>query len=76
MNLLAVDLGGTAIKYGLFEHGVLRDPHSFPTPLTYQDMKSSLLKIFNTFCELIPLSGMAMSVPGAVDSKSGNHLRS
>lgn len=71
MNLLAVDLGGTAVKYGLFENGVLNHPGSFPTPSTYAKLKTTLLNLYGHMEKITPLSGLAMSVPGAVDTKYG-----
>ncbi len=71
MSILAADLGGTAIKYGLWEDGSLQHTSSFPTPTTYGEMKSSLLKIYETIDKKTPLTGLALSLPGAVDTENG-----
>lgn len=71
MNILAVDLGGTSTKFGRYEDDLLTDKGSFVTPKTYDEFKCSLLHIFNNFNETKPLDGLALSLPGAVDTTSG-----
>lgn len=68
MTLLAIDIGGTAVKYGIWEQESLRDINSFKTPSTWEEMKSSLRSLFDS---LEGIEGVAISAPGAVDSERG-----
>lgn len=70
MALLAFDIGGTAVKFGLFKHMKLEHRSSFATPATWEEMKDSLLAIKQGF-ESEGLQGVAISSPGAVDSERG-----
>jgi ROK family protein len=70
MALLAFDMGGTAVKYGLFRDRVLEQTNSFPTPATWEEMKKALLTVRNQFSDEL-LEGVAFSSPGSVDSEAG-----
>lgn len=49
MALLAFDIGGTAVKYGLFRDGVLEQTNSFATPATWEEMKKPCLRFAINF---------------------------
>lgn len=68
MTLLAIDIGGTAVKYGVWENKGLKDTNSFKTPDTWEEMKVSLKELFDSFKHI---EGVAVSSPGAVDSEKG-----
>lgn len=65
MSLAVFDIGGTAVKYGLWENGRLTNIASFPTPKNY----AALLEKFHHTIQQYnqPIEGVAISSPGAVD---------
>ena len=68
-NYLAIDVGGTALKIGLLtEEGEILESDSKKTPKTldafYQIRE-------DTFHEYEGVKGLALSLPGAVDSETG-----
>ncbi|MBP2100704.1 ROK family protein [Enterococcus rivorum] len=65
MNILAFDLGGTAVKHGIWNGKDIVDKGQFKTPETWSEMKASLLAVFNEKEDLI--EGVAFSAPGVVD---------
>lgn len=71
-KVLALDLGGTALKTGLLDtDGNILSTHQIPTP------KESLEQFFDLLDSLIiPLQkdivGIAMSMPGKIDNKTGH----
>lgn len=69
MAILAFDIGGTAVKYGVFQNGILQETSSFLTPETWAEMKAELLKVKTAFSKNI--DGIAISSPGSVDSETG-----
>ncbi len=71
MAILAFDIGGTAVKYGLWEDETLSESGSFPTPATWAEMKNSLLTVKRQFESNYGLKGIAFSAPGAVDTNTG-----
>lgn len=62
MAILAFDIGGTAVKYGVFQNGILQETSSFSTPETWAEMKAELLKVKTAFSKNI--DGIAISSPG------------
>ncbi|MDQ0222809.1 ROK family protein [Streptococcus moroccensis] len=71
MAILAFDIGGTAVKYGLWEDETVTESGSFPTPATWEEMKNSLLIVKRQFESDYGLKGIAFSAPGAVDTTTG-----
>lgn len=71
MNLFAVDIGGSSIKYGLYGEDGLRHKGSFKTPETYQLMKEELFRVLTEMKKETEISGAAFSAPGTVDSERG-----
>lgn len=70
MALLAFDIGGTAVKYGLYNSGHLLETSSFSTPKTWEEIKTLLYKVFEGYNSKA-IQGIAISSPGAVDSERG-----
>ncbi len=68
MKILALDFGGTAIKYGLWEDRDLSHLGSFATPTNWDAMKQTLKELAKSFSDL---EGVAISAPGSVDVKAG-----
>lgn len=45
MAILAFDIGGSAVKYGLWNDELLIEQASFITPKTWEEMKGKLLAV-------------------------------
>lgn len=68
-NYLAIDVGGTALKIGLLtEDGDILKSDSKKTPKT---LEAFYQLIEDTFHEYKGVKGLALSLPGAVDSERG-----
>lgn len=65
MAILAFDFGGSAVKYGVWTGREIVDKGKFTTPKTWEEMKASLLTVFNEIDQ--ELEGVAFSAPGVVD---------
>lgn len=72
-NYLTIDLGGSKIKYALFnEAGVMKEKGSVKTPDTLEKFYSSLKEIKNKLEDKnFKISGIGFSLPGAVSNKTG-----
>lgn len=70
MTILAFDIGGSAVKYGIWEQDELKDKGKFTSPKTWLEMKSALLSVKESLAAKYELAGVAMSAPGAVNSKT------
>ncbi|MFT9005707.1 MAG: ROK family protein [Liquorilactobacillus hordei] len=69
-NYLSIDIGGTNLKYGLIDHsGNLLFKDQIATPTEKRVFIGELKKIIATYKQEI--YGVAISVPGKVDSKRG-----
>lgn len=69
-NYLSIDIGGTNLKYGLIDHsGNLTMKDQQPTPTEPEEFKRAFMAIIAKYRKEI--FGVAISVPGKVDSKSG-----
>ncbi|WP_278530905.1 ROK family protein [Enterococcus asini] len=64
MELAVFDIGGSFVKYGLWD-GELRQTSKFPTPASYEEMQAELTKVVKSFGPEI--EGVAFSAPGAVN---------
>ena len=71
MSLLVFDIGGSAVKYGIWENEEIEGKGTFVTPPTWEEMKSSLLQVKQKFAEQFQVDGVAISSPGAVNQKTG-----
>lgn len=70
-KILAIDLGGTAIKYGLLsKEGIILSTSQVPTP---KESFEQFLQVLDSIVSPISkeISGIAMSMPGRVDHKTG-----
>lgn len=74
MNILTFDFGGTFVKYGLVNEDALISGHgSLPAPLDSREAFVSLIrKIYEE--QTVPVDGIAISMPGVIDSDSGEIL--
>ncbi|MEW8967528.1 ROK family protein [Exiguobacterium alkaliphilum] len=71
-NYLAIDIGGTSIKYGVVQSdGTLQSNQHVPTPATWDGFLAQVDVIFNEVTAEAPIDGIAISAPGAVDSVTG-----
>ena len=66
MKLAVFDIGGSFVKYGLWD-GQLSQTSKFPTPASYEEMQKELTKVVKSFGSEI--EGVAFSAPGAVNVK-------
>lgn len=68
MGKLAVfDIGGSAVKYGMWNGEKLEATGQFKTPGTFEEMKAEMLKVIQKLDEKV--AGVAISAPGAVNVK-------
>lgn len=67
-KILAIDIGGSAIKSGLWENEALTELPSYPTPKTWDEMKAYLKLLVE---EHQITDGVAISAPGAVNVEEG-----
>lgn len=71
MSIVVYDIGGSAVKFGLWENENLINKGSFITPENWNDMKEEMVKVYHTFTKNYSIDGVAISAPGAVDAKVG-----
>jgi len=70
MAILAFDIGGTSVKYGVWTKENLIEKAKFKTPKTWEEMKEQLLRVKLNVSEHYNLGGVAFSAPGAVNQKA------
>lgn len=70
MGILAFDIGGTAVKYALYEEQGLKETSSFQTPKNWEEMKANLYRVFESYAGR-SIEGVAFSSPGTVDAVLG-----
>lgn len=69
-NYICFDVGGTDVKYGILnEAGEILEKNSFKSPDNVEDFFREIIERTNEVEE--DLYGIALSLPGAVDSKTG-----
>ena len=75
MKIIALDIGGTAVKSGLVDNGVLKEHRETPTPAAEggQAVVALAKKLIAAY---LPegADGIGISTAGVVDSKSGSIL--
>lgn len=71
MAIVSCDWGGTSIKVAVIEHGEIQAQASFPTPATLDEFQSQLDTMIQTYQQTFTVSGIAISAPGAVESRTG-----
>lgn len=69
MAILAFDIGGSAVKYGVWEQEQLEATSQFKTPLSWEEMKAQLLSVKESLAKTYDFEGVAFSAPGAVNQK-------
>lgn len=67
MAILTFDLGGSAVKYGVWEKNALHETGKFSTPKTWEEMKASLMAVRTA--SSFSIEGVAFSAPGVVDER-------
>ncbi|PFJ17672.1 N-acetylmannosamine kinase [Bacillus cereus] len=72
MGVLAFDIGGSAVKFGIWENEKLGDVSQFKTPLSWEEMQQKLIEIAESFQKSgRVIEGIAISAPGVVDKERG-----
>ncbi|MGS2780091.1 ROK family protein [Robertmurraya sp. GLU-23] len=71
MSLVVFDIGGSAVKYGVWDSEEITGKGSFVTPATWEEMKANLLRVKQEFGDQYQIEGIAFSSPGAVNQKTG-----
>ncbi|GMS53875.1 ROK family protein [Enterococcus raffinosus] len=69
MNLFVIDIGGSTIKYAEWNGETLEGKRSLPTPKTWEGMKQQFVSELKK--STWKFSGVAISSPGSVDTKTG-----
>lgn len=69
MAVLAFDIGGSAVKYGIWTQENLVEKNKFKTPKTWDEMKATLVGLKETFSKDYELEGIAISSPGSVNQE-------
>lgn len=67
--LLAIDIGGTTVKYGVWSDDRLLHKDRFDTPATWAELLAKLTAVKAAFA--LPFRGVAISLPGGVDTVAG-----
>ena len=69
MKILTVDVGGTFIKYAVMnEDAQIFERGKIPTPL---DTRQNFFDAIKNIYEKFPVEGIALSMPGVIDSERG-----
>lgn len=71
MSIVVFDIGGSAVKFGLWQEDALSGKGSFETPKTWNELKAEMKSVFDGFAAADSVAGVAISSPGAVDSGAG-----
>lgn len=70
MKIIAIDVGGTTIKYGLYDKG-LKDFQTIETPQNPKDFMSEILTIAAKY---VGVRKIGLGLPGVVDKEKGKIL--
>jgi len=68
MSLAVFDMGGSSIKYGLWDQQTLQQTGSFATPTSFEELQIQLKQIIKP--KQNQITGVAFSSPGAVNVKN------
>ncbi|WP_424321283.1 ROK family protein [Lacticaseibacillus chiayiensis] len=71
MTLALIDIGGTSIKFGLWEQNTVLHQTAIQTPKTLEEFYQVLKKQIQKFQAEADVSGVAISSPGSVDQSAG-----
>lgn len=67
--LLVIDIGGTTVKYGVWSQQKLTRKDRFATPATWSDLLTAIVRVKAALN--LPFVGVAVSLPGSVDTAAG-----
>ncbi|NLR31775.1 ROK family protein [Levilactobacillus tujiorum] len=67
--LLVIDIGGTTVKYGVWLHQQLLHKDRFKTPDNRSDLLAAIVELKARL--QLPFVGVAISLPGSVDTVAG-----
>lgn len=67
--LLVIDIGGTTVKYGVWAHQHLSQQDRLATPRTWPELLAAIVQIRQELA--LPFIGVAISLPGSVDTVAG-----
>lgn len=70
MAILAFDIGGSSVKYGVWSEEQLIAKDKFKTPGTWEEMKGKLAAVKGNAEQRYSLEGVAFSAPGAVNQEA------
>lgn len=71
MSLLLMDIGGSSVKYGVWDQAQLKATASFATPATWEAMKSEMVRVQTELAQMFTFTGVAISAPGNVKYAEG-----
>lgn len=71
MAILAIDIGGSSVKYGVWDKDTLVNKGSFTTPKTWEEMKELFSQLKQTVDTSFDIEGVGISAPGAVNQEKG-----
>lgn len=71
MSIVVFDIGGSAVKFGLWQEDALAGKGSFETPKTWNELKAEMKSVFDGYVATDSVEGVTISSPGAVDSGTG-----
>ncbi|WP_303983788.1 ROK family protein [Niallia circulans] len=71
MSLLVMDIGGSSVKFAVWDKEQLVDKGSFITPKTWDEMKQEIIQLKERMGAKYPIDGIAISAPGAVNQIKG-----
>ena len=67
MSLLVLDIGGSSVKFAVWEKEELEEKGAFVTPKTWEEMKQEIQNLKKRMEEKYEIEGVAFSAPGAVN---------
>lgn len=71
MSLLVMDIGGSSVKFAVWEKEQLVDKGSFITPKMWDEMKQEMMQLKEKMDAKYTIEGIAISAPGAVNQRKG-----
>lgn len=71
MAILAIDIGGSSVKYGIWDKEELVNKGSFKTPATWEEMKVEFSQLKQQVDTNFTIEGVGISAPGAVNQEKG-----
>lgn len=72
MNIVSIDIGGTAIKYALLSEAAdILYEGKIPTPYELSEFKKSIVKIVKDYEKSYEIEAVGISMPGFINSNTG-----